>query len=481
MNLFTFPFYSSLRQQSRYLGCQQVPRALPAPQNRWLPFVLKLPVSGKGLDCIRIFRAHDDSRYKTVASTAFSYDAYSDGQQDYIFYYGGLVAGLTMPCGDYYLEAQGYYSEVFSVVNDLAPYLRCEWKSDGGIYQTGFSNLLYLDAMIAEPTYKIDEEGEEDAEGNFVALRTRVEKTLKLDTVLLPEFLVDALAGIALHTTKQIGRYLEANTLKVTPTWNKKGCAATVEITFLDGAAAVNEGCGTAASFMPIDLSGFVPAACDGTGATWASDAGTARCEQQGGKNTGWLEVQQKDTNPISGTYNQTRWVRLRQDATACPVPLPILRSRKIEDQVYRTNCNPNEVAGFVTFTVPEGQFTGTDQAVIDQQALDYFNANKAAYANANATCSPARRVWIDTYSNAAKIIRITLKRSDTIGDCVVNIFTQIQGDNGLGITTYQASFTKIIPTGQSVLSTTLPQAGYVIYAVEQVGISSVQPVDYDF
>jgi hypothetical protein len=382
-----------------------------------------------------------------------------------------------MPCGDYYLEAQGYYSEVFSVVNSLDSFLRLEWKSDGGIYQTGFSNLLYLDATIAEPTYKIDEEGEEDAAGNFVALRTRVEKTLKLDTALLPEFLVDALAGIALHTTKQIGRYLEANTLKVTPTWNKKGCAATVEITFLDGAAAVNEGCGTASSFMPIDLSGFVPAACDGTGAIWVSSPSTARCEQQGGKNTGWLEVQQTDTNPLSGTYNQTRWARSRQDVTACPIPLPLLRSRKIEDQVYRTNCNANEEAGYVTFVVPEGQFQGTDQTVIDKQALDFFEANKIAYANANAVCNPSRRVGISGHQVNNKNVTITITRSDTVGNCVVSFNYQIENTEG----PISSNKTVIIPEGQTSITAILSGEGYVVVGFVSADIISVNPTDYSF
>lgn len=474
MNLFTFPFYSTLAQQSRFLGCQQVPNALPAPQSRWLPFVLKLPVSGQGLDCVRIFRAQTDTLYKTVSSTAFSYDAYSDGQQDYIFYYGGIVANLNLPCDEYYLEVQGYYSEVFTVIGDLTSFLRCEWKSKGGIYQTGFSNLLYLDATIAEPTYKIDEEGEEDAEGNFVALRTRVEKTLKLDTGLLPEFLVDALAGIALHDTRHIGRYLEANTLKVTPTWNKKGCAATVEITFLDGAAAVNDGCGTDAAFLPIDLSGFVPAACDGTGAIWISDSGSARCEQINGENTGWLEVQQTDTNPISGTFNQTRWIRLRKDATMCPLPTAILRSRKIEDQVYRTNCQPNEQPGFVTYTVPEGQFTGTDQAVIDQQALDYFNLNKEAYANANATCTPVAggRLLISSETGAGQAVYVTVNRpaADAI-NAVVSFRVEYYNSGG-----NKGFITGTLTLASGSLFVTEPFTANDISYVNSILITSVSP-----
>jgi hypothetical protein len=475
MNLFAFPFYPALQQQSRFLGGGQVPNALPTPQSRWLPFVLKLPISGQGLDCIRIYKAIDDTLYQTIPSTAFEYDAYSDGEQDYVYYYGGLVAGLNMACNEYYLEAKGHYSEVFTVVRNTAKYLKVQWSNKGGIYQTGFSNIFYLDSVVAEPTYKTEEDGEEDAEGNFVALRTRVTKTLKLDTLPLPEFLVDAVQGIALHSSKEIGRYDDVNSLKVTPTWNKRGNAATLEITFADGPATTSEGCGTDAAFLQIDLSGFVPAPCDGSGPDWVNQE-SVRCEQTDNGNTGWLEILQLDTK--SGN---TRWVRYAKNETACPLPTALLKSKEISDQVYRTNCGPNQIAGFVTFVVPEGKFTGTDQSVIDQQAQQFFEDNKEQFANDNATCSAGRRVWIDRYVQKAKVIEVTIMRSDAKDDCLVTIFTQIQGDNGIDVGVHQGDFTKLIPNGQSSITTTLSQGGYVVLGIEVIEITSVNPSDYSF
>lgn len=43
-------------------------------------------------------------------------------------------------------------------------------------------------------------------------------------------------------------------------------------------------------------------------------------CEQSGGNNTGNLTVTEKDMNPASATYNQTRTVTIA-DTRACPVP----------------------------------------------------------------------------------------------------------------------------------------------------------------
>jgi hypothetical protein len=483
MNLFTFPFYPSLDQQSRFQGCGQVKRALLTPQSRWLPFVLQGPVSGDGLDCVRILRAADDTLYKTVASTDFSYDAFSDGDIQYTFYYGGIVAGLNMPCDEYYLEIGGQYSEVFCVVRHIEKYIKLQWRNPGGIYQTGFFNLLYLDAVIAEPQYPTEEEGEEDAEGNFFPLRVSVEKTLKFDTDLLPEYLVDALAGIPLHKEKQIGRYHEARNVKIKPEWNKAGCAASVEVTFADGAALTSEGCGAGPVLTEVDLSGFVASACDGTGPIWA-DAGETRCEQSGGNNTGWVEKKQIDNNPLSASHNQARWIRTQLNTTTCPLPAKLLKSRAYSDQVYRTNCDPNEEAGFVTYTVPEGKFEGYDQAVIDKQAFDFFEATKELYANSNAVCIPKKKVFVENIDHNPKAATFTLRRSDTVGELQVTVEAQCElqlaYDGSEDVRNAQQTF--IIPAGQSVLlGCRISFGGDIVRRVQYAEVTSTNPSDYSY
>jgi hypothetical protein len=484
MNLQTFPFYSSLDQQARFISnCGQVTRALPTPQNRWLPFLLQLPVSGDGLDCVRIIRAADDVLYRTVASTDFSYEVFSDGNFDFVFYYGGIVAGLNMPCDDYYLETKGQYSEVFSVVRNIDKFLRLEWRNPGGIYQTGFFNLLYLDTIVAEPQYPTEEEGEEDASGNFVALQVSVEKTLKLDTLLLPEYLVDALAGIPLHKIKQIGQYSEVRNVKIKPEWNLAGCAATVEVTFADGAALTSESCGAGPILLPVDLSGFTPSACDGSGPIWA-DAGETRCEQKDGTNTGWMEKKQKDTNALSASFNQFRWVRTQINETACPLPAKMLKSRAISEQVFRTNCGPNQEAGFVIYSIPEGQFEGTDQAVIDKQARDYFEATKELYANSNAVCTDVKKVVIKNIRNGAKLVTFDLVRNDTVGELAVTVEAQAEvqlaGDGSDDVLNHQATF--IIPAGQgSKVGCSIPFGPDIIQRVQSAEIISTNPSDYSY
>jgi hypothetical protein len=61
------------------------------------------------------------------------------------------------------------------------------------------------------------------------------------------------------------------------------------------------------------------PADCGyGSLAAWQPMSST--CQQSNGANTGNLIVTEKDMNPVSGTYNQTRTVTIA-DSRACPVP----------------------------------------------------------------------------------------------------------------------------------------------------------------
>lgn len=54
----------------------------------------------------------------------------------------------------------------------------------------------------------------------------------------------------------------------------------------------------------------------------WQNTATAIRCRQVNGNNTGEQEQEQRDLNPCSGTSNQTRWIVVGTNTTACPVPV---------------------------------------------------------------------------------------------------------------------------------------------------------------
>ncbi|MDF2189978.1 hypothetical protein [Paraflavitalea sp. CAU 1676] len=58
--------------------------------------------------------------------------------------------------------------------------------------------------------------------------------------------------------------------------------------------------------------------------AVWQNTTTTPRCVKDGqNNNTGGREQEQKDVNPCSLTYNQTRWITISSDENACPLPCP--------------------------------------------------------------------------------------------------------------------------------------------------------------
>jgi hypothetical protein len=56
--------------------------------------------------------------------------------------------------------------------------------------------------------------------------------------------------------------------------------------------------------------------------ATW-TNIGVPQCVQGASGNTGEKQVLQKDINPNSVTYNQSRWLSLNTNTDDCPIPLP--------------------------------------------------------------------------------------------------------------------------------------------------------------
>lgn len=56
----------------------------------------------------------------------------------------------------------------------------------------------------------------------------------------------------------------------------------------------------------------------------WQNTVTAIRCRKNGSnQNTGEQEREQKDMNPCSPTYNQTRWTVVGTNTTACPLPFP--------------------------------------------------------------------------------------------------------------------------------------------------------------
>jgi hypothetical protein len=149
--------------------------------------------------------------------------------------------------GIYYLRlsdgVQTWYSEMFTVVQDVSGYLKIQWWDienlvfDAGqiVYKNpDFKNTLYLSTELGKPDYEFEEDGEE-RDGYFFPEKQISVKTFKC-TILAPEFLCDVMRFIRMadyiHITDKYGREYDCDTFLITPKWQTQGDLASVEIEF---------------------------------------------------------------------------------------------------------------------------------------------------------------------------------------------------------------------------------------------------------
>lgn len=169
------------------------------------------------------------------------------GEKDIIVFPGILFPPLLS--GRYYAvmtdQRNTWYSEVFTAVNDIEPYLKIEWWDnedfvmDAGtiVYKyaggTQFRNVLYLCADIAKPEYVFEEEGE-SRDGYFFPTKQISEKKYRF-SFLASEYLLDVMRFIRMADYAYIeknGQRYSLDTFLITPEWEDNGDVASVAAEF---------------------------------------------------------------------------------------------------------------------------------------------------------------------------------------------------------------------------------------------------------
>ena len=177
---------------------------------------------------------------------------------DVIVFPGGLPVFTSMAEGQYYgVMSDGintWYSEVFTVVADISPYLKIEWWDtenfimDAGaiVYKNpAFKNVLYLQAEIAKPEYTFEEEGEM-RDGYFFPTKQISEKHYRF-AFLASEYLLDVMRLIRMADYVEItnsGQKYSVDTFLITPEWEENGDVASVEAEFDTATVAKKIGLG---------------------------------------------------------------------------------------------------------------------------------------------------------------------------------------------------------------------------------------------
>lgn len=259
-NLSVLPFYTNIDEQlSRRTYAFGEVYPLFVQKTYIHPFQIQVPIPSGGSPVTVTSVSLIDYNTNTlvqdltnaVTVTVKEYDGY-----DVLVHRYGAVTGAAWNVGRYYLSIQtnydAYYSEVFTVVDDISPYLRIEWWDEQDlvmrdsriVYEVStavkYHSVVFLDTQLGMPDYDFEEEGE-TRDGIYFPEKMISEKTYKF-AFLAPEYLLDAMRFIRLSDHIQItdrnGVVYNADTFLLTPKWQAPGMLAGVDGEFQTAAVA---------------------------------------------------------------------------------------------------------------------------------------------------------------------------------------------------------------------------------------------------
>ena len=264
-NLSVLPWYSSIEQQNaRKWWVYGRVYPLFTPAGYMLPFQLMIEhVTTPNIAFIYLYDANTgtlvDGGMKTkLVNSGLVFKQFASLGYDIMVYPGILPALTSLNNGRYYLFAQinghEYWSEIFTVVNDIQPYLKITWwdlddfTMDAGtiVYKNpAFKNVLYLQSDLAKPEYPFEEEGE-TRDGYFFPTKQISEKRYRFN-FLSSEYLLDVMRFIRMADFAEIeyhGQRYSLDTFLITPEWEDNGDVAAVEAVFDTATVAKKIGLG---------------------------------------------------------------------------------------------------------------------------------------------------------------------------------------------------------------------------------------------
>ena len=267
-NLSVLPFYeSSQYQNARKWWTYGRVYPLFCPAGFLLPFqVITEHVANAIIQIAYLFDANNNinpvADLTTKVRNATTKKEFANLGYDVWVFPGQLPVINSLHNGRYYLHLQiGYgstiitrISEIFTVVNDIQPYLKITWwdlsdfTMDAGtiVYTSpAFKNVLYLQSDLAKPEYPFEEEGE-TRDGYFFPTKQISEKRYRFN-FLASEYLLDVMRFIRMADFAEIeyhGQRYSLDTFLITPEWEDNGDVAAVEAVFDTATVAKKIGLG---------------------------------------------------------------------------------------------------------------------------------------------------------------------------------------------------------------------------------------------
>ena len=250
-NLSVLPWYDSIeRQNARTWWVYNKVYPLFTPAGFMLPFQVMREHRTNEIVSFRIYK-RDNSLVgdftQVMKETGLKVINPIGAREIDVIVYSGLLPAFTkFANGQYYAVmsdgVQTWYSEMFTIVNDISGYLKLEWWDvddfymDEGviIYKSPlFRNKLYLCADIAKPEYIFEEDGE-TRDGYFFPAKQISEKRYHF-TFLASEYLLDVMRFVRMADYAQITKneqVYKLDTFLITPEWEDNGDVASVDAEF---------------------------------------------------------------------------------------------------------------------------------------------------------------------------------------------------------------------------------------------------------
>lgn len=249
-NLSVLPWYTSIEQQNaRKWWVYGRIYPLFTQAMFLLPFqIIREHRAGTSIASFKIFKANGEEfgDYTTQIQNHIAIKSFESLGYDVIVYPGNLPFVPAFFNGQYYAVLSDgteiWYSEIFTVVNGIEPYLKIEWwdvedfvMDAGAIVYTEpkFKNVLYLDSDLAKPEYPFEEEGE-TRDGYFFPIKQISEKHYRFK-FFASEYLLDVMRLIGMADYARItyrGQTYSLDTFLITPEWEDNGDVASVEAEF---------------------------------------------------------------------------------------------------------------------------------------------------------------------------------------------------------------------------------------------------------
>lgn len=247
-NLSVLPWYKDISEQdARRWWMYGKVYPLYAPTGRLLPFQILTNDNPGSVTRFSIYTKNGVFVKHLTADIRDKITIKQIGDYYAIVYPADLYIDFGLNIGQYYAvlatsTAGLWYSEIFTVVKDMSPYLKLEWwdKEDlitdaGTIVYTApnYKNVLYLCSDIAKPEYNFEEEGE-TRDGYFFPTKQISEKVYHF-SFLASEYLLDVIRLVRMADFARItknGKVYNLDTFLITPEWENNGDVAIVDAEF---------------------------------------------------------------------------------------------------------------------------------------------------------------------------------------------------------------------------------------------------------